>query len=392
MNPAIVETLATLSDALATEVEVDQLPLAAAQAIPQALGCQVATIWLVVGNGRPRWLKSLEQVPGVERVMQKLWQNGSGAEDVQLQLASATHRRPRVWHRLLNRAGPGPTEKRWPTRTTLAALTGGQITTLAELAARRSHPLRLDTPGPDQERCLMAGLFRADDPIGVLVCTWASTDEATSPDFQVALMVCLANYLGPVLGDRSVLAPERDVYLAGTGLLLTALDVGPPVIKERAEALTYCALRKAAESALRPAEVQSLQWAALFHEVGQAPMDRWVTFPPPSEEELLEAASDHRPCLTLIPALQPAADLLSQVAPVLNGQTGDLDPDLNGPAKLLAEAWLTTHSRCTQPADESAMLASDHKSIQTQEPWDTDALDTELSIPEDLDTPALQAA
>ncbi len=232
--------------------------------------------------------------------------------------------------------------------------------------------LQVNGSDSGQGLCLVAGLFHADEPVGVLACTWTGAEdnalahpapsdagslrgaskrvEAGSSDLREWLVVCLANYLGQVFGGQSTHSPETDVYLAGTGLLLTALEVGPPAARACAEAVTCSALEMAAANDLRPAEIQSLQWAALFHEVGRAPMDRWLTFPAPNgrtgqtnEVGSAEPEPADQPCLALIPNLQSAARLLTQVTPVLDDQDGNPDSDVYLPARLLAQACLSSH-------------------------------------------------
>ncbi len=392
MNQSIIQALAAVSDALAAVAEPDQLAPVAVQAIVKVLSCQAAAVWLLAGESRLEWLAHLEQVPGIGRAARRLWQNGSRAVDTQLRLISTSNGqrclRQRPVDRLTTLLRIGPRTK----RATLAALTDGQVTAPAELLTMSSRALRVGSSDSAQGLSLVAGLFHANEPVGVLVCTWAGTDAATSSDFREVLVASLANYLGQVLGDQSTLSPETGVYLAGTGLLLTALDVGSSDAKDCAEVVTRSALQMAADKNLHPAEAQSLQWAALFHEVGRVPMSHWLTFPAPDGSgESVESEAGDQSSLALIPDLQSAADLLIQVTPVLEGQNGDPGSDISLPAKLLAEAYLSSHCRQAQPPSDSAIGGSDGQSLQTEGTWDEISPHIEASISQGLSTPVHQA-
>ncbi|MFQ5340788.1 MAG: hypothetical protein ACE5F6_04485 [Anaerolineae bacterium] len=391
MNQSIIQALAAVSDALAAVTEPDQLAPVAAQAIVKVLSCQTAAVWLLAEESGLEWPAHLEQVPGIGQAVRRLRKNGSRAVDTQLHLVSTSNGRRRLWQRPFDKLTTLLRMGRRAERATLAALTDGQVTAPAELPTMSSRALRVGGSDSAQDLSLVAGLFRTNEPVGVLVCTWTGTDTATSSDSREVLVASLANYLGQVLGDQSTLSPETGVYLAGAGLLLTALDVGSSDAKDCAEVVTRSALQMAADKNLHPAEAQSLQWAALFHEVGRVPMSHWLTFPTPDGSgESAESEPDDPLSLTLIPDLQSAADLLIQVAPVLGGQDGDLGSDISRPAKLLAEAYLSSHCRQAQPPSDSATGGSDGQSLQTEETWDEISPHIEASISQGLSTPVPQ--
>lgn len=365
MNHSIVKALATVSDALAAVVESDELAPVAARATAEAVGCRTATVWLLTEGTGPGWLSRLKEIPGMEQLGRRFLKNGSSPEGTRLRLAGTNGHGARAWPQpatwLRARLGTA--------HMTLDGLTDGQVTTAAELAAAPSQAVQIGEPGTDGEVRLAVGLFCANASIGLVECTWDQESQSEVNGHHRDLLVTLANYLGQVFGDfgsdrhrdEPTLSPDTDLFLAGTGLLLTALDVGSTSTRECAEAVTRSALEMAAEKQLSAAEAQTLQWAALFHEVGQAPMDRWLTFSAPDEagdsapdeagsvdSDEPEQASERddspfdelrtQPSLSLIPHLEPAASLLAEVAPVLDGQDGNPDSDISLPATLLAAA------------------------------------------------------
>ncbi|MBS1254120.1 MAG: hypothetical protein MAG451_03176 [Anaerolineales bacterium] len=428
MNQSIIEALVVVNDAVGVATELDQWAEAAVKATEKALGCQSAALWLLAAR-ESDWLASWRQLPGIGGVLSRLQQNGSHSngshsngshsEEVQLHLASTVHSQRRAWQsspldkpfdRLRTSLKTGPFDELFrglpigtdqaehsaerdgepqgeasdpeleEESTTLAALTGGQVATTDELAALSSQALRVGDADANESSRVVAGLFHADEPIGVLTCTWAENEGDAPSELRELFVVCLANYFSQLfsaqpfdspstgLGARREPSPETGLYVAGAGLLLTALDVGSPAVKECAEALTRSTLAMAGANGLHPPEAQSLQWAALFHEVGRAPMDRWLTFPNPDgggDDDSVEPERDAEWCLTLIPKMQPAAELLTQVTPVLDGQTDDLDAeDMGLPAQLLAKACLSSHCGQSESSAEPPVASSEDERLQ----------------------------
>jgi hypothetical protein len=332
MSPSIVDVLMTVSDALAPVAEPDEFVPAVVDATVRALGCEKAAV------------------------------------------------------RLLER------DTGQPPSMPLATLTAGHLTAAAELAATPARVLRVSDSDSGQGLSLAAGLFQADEPVGVLECTWAETGEEGSSDSRELLVIGLANYLGPVFDGMFDGSAETEVYLAGIGLLLTALDVGEPAVKESADAVTGSVLRMAMDEDLRPTEVRSLQWAALFHVVGQAPVARWLTFSTPDDEDEAVQSEPAGPSgLALIPGLESAAHLLEAVMSDLDRPVDDPGSDMDLPARLLA-ACRSSRREQTPLSIEPPESGSGGETSQADESWDTSSTHDESTVTDDLSTLVQQVA
>lgn len=420
MNQSIIETLTTVSDALAATVESGKLASVAAQTTARTLDCRSATVWLLTDEEGSMWLPRLGRVPGLKQAVQRfgLLGSSSSSNDLRLHRAGTSNGRHHPSNQSPVQSGSD--------YMTLAALTDGQITTTAELASLPARAVQIGDPESDQGLCLVAGLFGGDTPIGLLVCTWDTEGQPATNSPDRDSFVCLANYLGQLFGqfghpngnresresrgnqgnheianhhDQQRISPERSLFLAGTALLLTALDVGAPATRQCAEAVTRSVLQLTVDEQLGAAQIQALQWAALFHEVGRVPIDHWLTFQVPDDTgDSTDGEDDEPPALSLIPRLEPAADLLIEVAPVLDGQADHPDPNPSELATLLTTACLSAHSQAcrssghgenvTRPAaqaspasEDASPAAEDTKSTDTTpSPDDAPGLPTEQAV------------
>lgn len=371
MDASVVSTLVTLSEALGVLVleSASQSGVAAraVQAVARGLGCQTVEVWLPAekvahsaggdtGSSRAWW----QRLPLVSARMRP----------------SAPSRTAERTQRLCRIGVSGPEVDGEQLSLTLEELSGGAVVTLGELAHRGGGVLRL-APAHDEDGLrLLAGLFHRQECAGLLACAWQGSESVPRRRPEELLLLAVANYLAPVFGGMEGEETfQVELYLAGIGLLLTALDVGPAAVRECAEAVTRVALERAASSEVRPSELQSLQWAALFHEVGRLPMEHWLTFPVTERVGNSNGQAPQEPsALSVIPGLAPAARLLDRAIAALKEEDGGGETNLRLAEQILFDT-LRIHCRQTQPIpelEEDATLSTPSQGVpETEEPWDT---------------------
>ena len=383
MARSFIHGLITLSEHLATVTEPGALASTTAEALVQALDCQSAKIWLLSERrekrGMARGRELLERVPLLGKRMPTLRPLSSRDAGDSLLLSGASG----------SENGSSQHER------TVAGLTGGKVSTVAELVARDPSVLHMEDLSPAQCLHLLVGISYEDRPLGVLMCSWEGEAAQGDPHQWEQLLITLANYLGPVFGWMREEPAKAELYLAGIGVLLTALDTGPSATKECAEAVTQAVLQMATGKGLPPTELQALQWAALFHEVGRWPMEHWLTFPITERENASGDQGTGTPSsLAVVPGLAPAAGLLDRALAALESGNGSAAGSMSAAEQFLITS-LTEHCRQVRSVVESEGSHTNGNSpqnaVKTEEPWDT-TISVATSVPENVDTPLHPAA
>ena len=365
MARSLLDTLLALSDALAPLVPDSVSPPAVAsvatRSLAQALGCDEAEIWLHAekvpphdtGNGHSGWLQRLPLIgsrlrpspPPPAEPAQRLYRLGDGARD-----ADAT-----------------------PSTRTLEELSGGAIAEVSQVMEQSACIVRAAETHAEPPLRLLAVLSHQQGFVGLLVCTWEGRENGSAPQPAEPVMLAAANLLGPLFAGTAGEPFEAELYLAGLGVLLTALGVGPTAMRTCAEAVARAALERATASGIRPAELHALQWAALFHEVGRLPMEHWLTFPISDREASSNGqAPKGASSLSVIPGLAPAAQLLDRVMTAIEKEGADSPVELAATEQVLRDA-LRTHCRQARSAREEGLTDStpSQEMNGTEEPWDT---------------------
>lgn len=131
--------------------------------------------------------------------------------------------------------------------------------------------------GPGGQNGLCVPLLGPIRYVGAFVCY----RDAAQPyqDWEAEELGCLANFLGPLVGDARFCNELGEIYSAALGVLITALGLAHDRLRDRAETAMHLAVRLAWRLNLSSVAIRSVQWGSLFYEVGPTVADRWFLSP-----------------------------------------------------------------------------------------------------------------